>query len=384
MASDGAPALLDAGDTPALLDAAEPSAELLERLRSWGWNSTSFQVTKPGFRYLRDGDATVAYVDTGGAWVCAGAPIGPDASLGRAVDAFVRAARGAGRRPSFFAVERRLLSAAPTLRALAIGQQPVWDPSEWGATVARARTLRSQVRRPLAKGVSARVADPSEVARDAPLYREIDALTARWLASRGMPPMSFLVDIRVGGHERERRYVVAERGGQLVGACLAVPIYARDGWFLENVLRAPGAPNGTAELLVDATMRSIAADGARYATLGLAPLSGEVAPWLRLARRAGRFLYDFQGLHAFKTKLCPARWDDVFLACPAGASRTVAVVDALTAFAGGSLVRFGLRAAAHLAAPRRARAALPARGVELGLSSSSRASATRAAVHGGR
>lgn len=331
---------------------------VLSALRRWGWNATSFQVTKPGFRYFHAGASagggTVAYVDTGSAWVAAGAPIAPEGALGDVAQAFVEAARARGARASFFAVERRFLSAAPGFGALAIGRQPVWDPRTWDETVGRSRNLRSQIRRPRAKGVRARLVTSSELAPGRPMQRAIEGLSASWLASRGMAPMRFLVDIHVGGHEAERRYVVAEQGDRLVGACLVVPVYARGGWFLENVLRAPGAPNGTSELLVDTAMRAAAEGGSSYATLGLAPLAGDVPPWLRLARAAGRFLYDFEGLASFKAKLCPQRWDDVFVAHPRGTLSAVAIFDALTAFAGGSLVRFAAQSARRLLVKPRA------------------------------
>ena len=51
-------------------------------------------------------------------------------------------------------------------------------------------------------------------------------------------------------------------------------------------------------------------------TLGLVPLSGEVSPWLRAARRLGQSLYDFDGLRAFKAKLKPRAWDPIFLSYP--------------------------------------------------------------------
>jgi phosphatidylglycerol lysyltransferase len=89
-------------------------------------------------------------------------------------------------------------------------------------------------------------------------------------------------------------------------------------------------------------MRAAHARGDVAVTLGLAPLAGEVAPALRVARRVSTPLYDFRGLHAFKAKLLPHAWEPVYLAAPGG-STAVALHDSLAAFAGGSLVRFGLR-----------------------------------------
>ncbi|HEX9103645.1 MAG TPA: DUF2156 domain-containing protein [Polyangia bacterium] len=325
-------------------DAAEPRDER-ERVRSLlerhGWNSTSFQTLEAGFRYWFDGDdACVAYVATRGAWVVAGAPICALSRLGEVSARFTAAARAAGRRVAFFAAEKRLVDGAG-LDGMYVGEQPVWDATRWAETVAATRSLREQLRRARNKGVAVRRVGPDELLPGAPLRVAIEALVERWRLDKPMAPMGFLVDVQPFDFAAERRYFVAERDGAVVGFLAAVPIYARRGWLLEDFLRDPRAPNGTAELLIDAAMRALAADGCRYVTLGLAPLSGPVEGWLRAARRLSSPLYDFAGLRAFKAKLRPHEWEPIYLAHPRGSSSHVALVDALAAFAHGSFLRFG-------------------------------------------
>jgi phosphatidylglycerol lysyltransferase len=108
-------------------------------------------------------------------------------------------------------------------------------------------------------------------------------------------------------------------------------------------VRAPEAPNGTTETLIDHALRWAAGQGAAFLTLGLAPLAGDVPAPLRLARRAGRALFDFEGLRAFKAKLRPTRWDRAFLSFQPEVGAARAVLDVLAAFARGGLLRFGLR-----------------------------------------
>jgi phosphatidylglycerol lysyltransferase len=317
-------------------------ARVLELLRRYGWNATSFQSLEAGFRYWFDrDDACVAYVETGGAWVVAGAPICPPARLAAVAHEFALTARAAGKRCAFFAAEGRLIAGAG-LHAMQVGEQPVWDPARWQETTAATASLRQQLRRAANKGVTVRRVAGGEVApSDAPVRRAIEALIGRWQHDKPMAPMGFLVDVQPFDFADERRYFVAERAGAVLGFLAAVPIYTRDGWLIEDFLRDPAAPNGTAELLVDAAMRALADEGARYVTLGLAPLSGPLAGWLRAARKLSAALYDFHGLRAFKAKLRPHRWDPIYLAYPAGSSSHVALVDALAAFARGSFVRFG-------------------------------------------
>ncbi len=86
------------------------------------------------FSYWFDGDdACVGYVDTTAfhAWVAAGAPIAPrERRMAAVASRFIEAAQREGRRASFFGTEERFTSAVQ-FRALAIGEQPVWDPRNW-------------------------------------------------------------------------------------------------------------------------------------------------------------------------------------------------------------------------------------------------------------
>jgi phosphatidylglycerol lysyltransferase len=317
-------------------------------VRRHGWNATSFQVLEPGYRYFFHGpDAAVAYVDTGRAWVAAGAPLAHEGSIVAAAAAFVAAARAAGRRASFFATEERFASRAP-LRSLLVGEQASWDPAGWDGALAASRSLREQLRRARAKGVRVRALDALEAtAPGAPTRAAVLALVDRWLRGRELAPMGFLARVDPSAFLADHRLFLAERDGELVALLSVAPIWGRAGWLLQNLVRAPQAPNGAGELLVDAAMREAHARGHTYVTLGLAPLAGDVPPPLRLARVAGGGLYDFEGLRAFKAKLRPARWDPVFLSFPAATTAARAIVDVLAAFARGGLLRFGLRTLAR-------------------------------------
>src|SRR5579884_498899 len=313
-------------------------------LREHGWNATSFQILEPGFRYwFESGDVCVAYIDTGRAWVAAGAPIGPAERVGPAAQRFVEAAAAQGRRACFFGTEDRFVATTP-FAAMRVGEQPVWDPRAWHETVSATASLRAQIRRAGAKGVAVHRFDPRLLAQtNGQARRDVDDLIARWQAAHPMPPMGFLVQMHLDSAIDDRRFFAAYRGAQLFGFLSMVPVFARGGWFVEDLLRAPDAPNGTAELLVDAAMRSAADDGSSYLTLGLAPLAGEVGPWLRLARRTGHPLYDFRGIHAFKAKLRPQTWSSIHVSYPRAQSGIATVVDVLAAFARGGLLRFGTK-----------------------------------------
>src|SRR5690242_18866536 len=116
---------------PAEAPADASRERVLALLERHGWNATSFQVLEPGFRYWFSGDdACVGYVDTGRAWVAAGAPIAAPERLAEVTAEFARAAAAAGRRTCLFATEGRFREAVdwPALR---IGEQPIWSPAAW-------------------------------------------------------------------------------------------------------------------------------------------------------------------------------------------------------------------------------------------------------------
>ncbi len=317
---------------------------MLELVRKHGWNATAFQTLERGYAYFFHGsDACVAYVDTGGGWVAAGAPIAASGELRSVALAFVESARAAGKRAAFFATEQRFRDAlGDELEYLSIGEQPVWDPCDWAKIVSEHRSLREQLRRARAKGVVVRELSPEELAQDG-TRAEIAETAESWLNTRAMAPMAFLVQLEVFDFAHERRCFAAELDGRIVGFAGVVPVPARGGWMLEDLVRDPRAPNGTSELLVDQVMRWAADAGARWLTLGLAPLAGDVNGVLRAVRDRSKPLYDFDGLRAYKAKLRPHAWTRIELAYPHDQSWLSSLYDVLAAFTGSGFLRFGWR-----------------------------------------
>lgn len=315
-------------------------------LRRYGTHAPSFLSLKPGVRYWFNHDGGVAYGVAGRSWVVAGAPLAPADKLASVTDAFLHHARRHHARVCFVGLEGDASSQAG-LEQLVIGQQPVWDPQAWPSILRSSRSLREQLRRARAKGIRIRMVEPDEVSKGrGPTARAMEALRGEWLRGRTMPPLGFLLGVHPFLFAHEQRQWVAERDGVVVAFLSAVPVYGRRGWLIENVIRAPVAPNGTTELLIDAAMRSFAEDGCGIVTLGLAPLRGEV-PWgLRLIRRVARPLYDFDGLAAFKARLRPQQWEPVHLAYPPGRTALGALWDSVQPFAPQGVVGF---AAATLA-----------------------------------
>lgn len=111
---------------------------------------------------------------------------------------------------------------------------------------------------------------------------------------------------------------MVDQGDKLCAFLACSPIYARNGWYLEDLIRSPTASNGCTELLLTEALKTLAADGFAMATLALAPLAGlpdrdETHPILnfvlRLCYRHLSWVYHFRTLEYFKGKFQPNHWE---------------------------------------------------------------------------
>lgn len=323
-----------------------------DMIMRYGWNAMSYQLLNPTIRrwWSKHGDAVVGYEDAGGYWVVAGAPVASDQRLHAVVDEFEAAAWRVGRRVCYFGAQQRLidvLAERGPLATIVLGAQPVWHPTDWSPILAEKSSLRAQLARARNKGVAV-VEWPAEQATNHPALRRC---LQEWLETRGLPPMHFLVEPETLAYLRDRHIYVAERAGAVVGFLIASPVPLRHGWLIEQIIRGAMAPNGTAELLVDAAMRGSSACGASYVTLGLSPLSRAagivqsplpplVQLVLRWTRAHGRRFYNFEGLDRFKAKFLPEAWEPVYAAANAPLASLRMVYAIAGAFGGRSPLLF--------------------------------------------
>lgn len=332
----------------------------VERARSLvlrhGWNATAYQILNPGIAhwFSAGGDAVIGYTHHRGVYVVAGAPACAAGRLPGVVAEFEREVRANGSHVCYFGAGERLeavLRHDGSRAVVVLGANPEWDPADWPAIVARRASLRAQLNRARNKGVTVSEWGAARSRGNPELWRCL----REWGATRGLPPMTFLVEPRTLDRLDDRRVFVAQRDGRVVGFLVASPIPQRQGWLVEQLIRGRGAPNGTNELLLDAAMRALAAGGARVVTLGLSPLSRRAGlndavnpAWLRWVlgwiRAHGRRFYDFDGLDAFKAKFQPRRWEPVYAIADQRRALPRTLFAIAAAFSGGSPLWFVARA----------------------------------------
>jgi phosphatidylglycerol lysyltransferase len=296
-----------------------------------GWNATAYQLINPGISlwFPGDGGAVIGFVRKHHTRVVAGAPVSSLSRLPQLIDEWESIATGAHDRVCYFGAAGRiqeLLDGCQGYSTVVLGAQPVWNPQTWSETVSKVPSLRQQFSRARNKGVFVEEWTTERAHSNPELRRVLE----QWLATRGLPPLHFLVEPETLDLLDGRRVFVASirRGpeqlsSEVVGFLVASPIPVRNGWLTEQFVRGWNAPNGTVELMVDFAVRAMAASGSTYVTMGLVPLSSQGAPtltgnpiWLRAlirwVRAHGRRFYNFGGLEAFKAKFRPDSWEPIY------------------------------------------------------------------------
>jgi lysylphosphatidylglycerol synthetase-like protein (DUF2156 family) len=311
-----------------------PTGELLRVQTLYGYNAHSLVSVAPGARFWQSPeiDGAIIYCEFGHVWLAAGDPLASEEETAELARRFVAAARARGRVAAFIPATERFarLATSVDLCAVKIAAAPYFDLKTWSPRGDRAKKMRGGVNQALRAGV---VFEEIETVTD-DLRRETAALCGTWLRTRraaaGFGWLLALDPFRHAAHKKF--YVARDSKGHLAGLLAASPIPAREGWYLEDVLRMPDAPPGTADLLVVEALKRLREDGARLATLGTAPLAtdgtddistrehAQARRALRLvAPRFGAF-YNFAGVRRFKAKFAPSHWESEYVLVPKGAS----------------------------------------------------------------
>jgi phosphatidylglycerol lysyltransferase len=269
-------------------------------------------------------DGAIIYGKFGRVWLAAGDPLARPEDIKPLTEGFITAATRARRIAAFVPATERFARVGVQigLSAIKIGEAPYFDLANWHPRGNSAKKLRAGVNRAQRAGVGIEVIGGF----DDDLRKEAADLCLNWLSHRrAETTFGWLLALDPFlNADRKKVFAARDVNGRLVGLLAASPIPARDGWYLEDVLRAEDAPPGTADLLVFEALQQLKAEGASMATLGTAPLAttgvDELSTYnhpvieraLRLASRRLSVFYNFEGLRRFKGKFVASRWENEY------------------------------------------------------------------------
>lgn len=306
--------------------APDPTTELLRLQSAYGYNAHSLVSITPGAIpwTMPEIDGAIIYGEFGRVWLAAGDPLAKPEDIKTLVKGFMAAATKAKRIAAFVPATERFAREAVQLgfSAIKIGAAPYFDLKAWQPRGNSAKKMRAGVNQALRGGVRIESIDSF----DADLKKETTELCLEWLKTRrAATTFGWLLALDPFLRtEQKTMFVARDVNDRLVGLIAASPIPARGGWYLEDVLRAPDAPQGTADLLVFEALKRLKAAGAAMATLGTAPLAKEGADdisthdhpvierALRVASQRLSLFYNFEGLRRFKSKFVASWWESEY------------------------------------------------------------------------
>jgi lysylphosphatidylglycerol synthetase-like protein (DUF2156 family) len=321
----------------------DPSRDLLQLQSAYGYNAHSLVSIAPGgSAWTMPGiDGAIVYGEFGRVWLAAGDPLARPEDVVTLVKGFMVAAAKAKRIAAFVpATEHFARQVVPLgLSAIKIGAAPYFDLQTWNPRGNCAKKLRAGVNQATRAGVRVELIENF----DEQFRKETAELCLQWLKARpAATTFGWLLALDPFLRcERKKLFAAHDEKNHLVGLLAVSPIPARNGWYLEDVLRKFDAPPGTADLLVVEALHRLKEDGATLATLGTSPLAKEgeddisthdhpvMEPALRSVSRRFNVFYNFEGLRKFKGKFVPSWWESEYVLLQHGAMVPTRVAHAL-------------------------------------------------------
>ena len=305
----------------------DPTIDLFKYYQLHGYNAHALVGIASGTSLWNcpEIEGAIAYNEFGKVWLVPGDPLASVEKLAKVSDCFLKKARAEGRVVGFMPATEQFVkqSSGLGLRAIRIGSAPYFDLATWAPRGDRGKKARAGVNQARRAGVT--VSEVIEV--DERLIRETACLCKSWLTTRRSPiRFEWLFTVDPFQHKELKKYFTArDANGKLVGFLAASPIPARNGWYLEDVLRSKNSPNGTTDLLVVEVLDALKRSGATLATLGTALMATEgvtdpeihVSPVLSRAAwfvtTCFSFFYNFDGVRRFKAKFAPSWWESEYV-----------------------------------------------------------------------
>lgn len=304
----------------------DPTGNLLRLQTMYGYNAHSLVSIAPGALAWStpDIDGAIVYGEFGRVWLAAGDPLASLEDKAELARQFAAHAQRHNRVAAFVptSAEFARMVVPRDFTAVKVGAAPFFDLKTWNPRGDAAKKLRAGINQARRAGVVVEVLGEE---LDEPLKKETAELCMHWLRyRRAGSSFGWLIALDPFLHESHKKYFAARVNGKLVGFLAASPIPARKGWYLEDILRDPSAPQGMATLLVFEALRHLKAEGAELATLGTAPLATDgaddlpteykvVAHALDIASDRLSVFYSFDGLRRFKGKFVPSWWESEYV-----------------------------------------------------------------------
>lgn len=286
-------------------------------------------------------EAFLMYQIAGRSWIAMGDPVGPQRQAVEIAWTFREISDQHDGWTVFYQVtpQRLPLYVDLGLALLKLGEEarvPLTDFSLEGSRRAELRTVRRRAER---EGASFEVVPPSGAMA---IMEELKAVSDEWLANKAAGEKRFSVGYFEPAYLAQFPLGIVRSAGRIVAFANVWTSGQREELAIDLMRHSAAAPRVVMDYLFVELMLWGKAEGYRWFSLGMAPLSGleqrPLAPaWHRMGNLVfdlGEHFYNFEGLRRYKEKFYPV-WEPRYLATPGGLALPRVLVDVTTLIAGG-------------------------------------------------
>jgi lysylphosphatidylglycerol synthetase-like protein (DUF2156 family) len=332
--------------------ASQADEYLVEMVNRYGYEHQSFVLLYGGMEVwrLQEPEAAVLYRRVGRVAVVGAAPLTARAHLREVIQRFLAYCRERDLDCLMLPLGEETADVAREcgMGLLKIGESGYFKLPEWKPAGNRGKKVRAGVNQARGAGIAVERYDPLSNA-DKRIQAEIEELCQMWINTREVDALGWLLELDPFKLAEYKRYFLARAAnGHIEGMLACCPIPARNGWYLEDLIRRPGADRGVSELLIAEALSFFAAEGAEVATLATSPLAGiepdesnvefkYCARLLKLIYEHLDAFYHFKTLHRFKAKFAPSFVERDFVAIYPPRIRLRMALGVISAFDPGGL-----------------------------------------------
>lgn len=285
----------------------------------------SFLTLYPGWEHFHpaEGNGFVALERRNGTALVCGDPVCEPGSEDTLIEAFVAWCASERITPAFVSATPALASRCRELgwKTLKIGQEPIFKLNDYAPRGNRTKKVRSAANQARKGGVTIECVPLGRYPASS-VAREMHDVQRLWQTSRKISALAFTLRLEPLTLAEDKLILLAYKDGRLEGFVTCIPIGGRNGYYIEDMIRRPMAPNGVSEMLFLAAVAAARERGATIANLGLAPLRDAarqpdghraIGRTLGFAFKRLNLFYKFKPLEHFKAKFGPDAWEDSFL-----------------------------------------------------------------------
>lgn len=325
-----------------------PDAAALDELADWlsehGSNGYShlMMLGDKAIHYSTDQGAMIGYGAIRNRLIALGDPAGATASRRAAIAEFRRLAESQHCTPVFYQIgpEDLSLYLDHGFSLFKLGEIARVDLVNFSMKGKANEDKRGAMNRGNRLGLSYQLIPPPF---DQAFITDLRTVSDDWLGDKPAEKSFSLGNFDVDYLQRAPVAIVRDAEQRLIAFASILPSYGHNDEYSIDLMRhRADAPGGTMDYLFVRLMQDALAQGYRWFSLGMAPLSGVGdTPWAntaeqlaRLAFEHGNRFYNYKGLKAFKDKWNPA-WHSMYLAYPPDTRLSTLQLDVAALVAGG-------------------------------------------------